>query len=208
MWQSFLTCQASLQFPLHPCQPRALLWHRPKQLLSAHMYKSYSRQYRCPRNPAPHSQPRTWPRYWNLPLNPYKWSGQHHSRRIVLKKLWAPLLNFSSTPPPHSRNPKVLVSSLTSLSEGWQSLLLYLQTGPNTYTSTRQSVRPYCTTTTTQPIPSQPSATSVNPPPLGFRTDYDKDTDCRPCPQWTWGWECGFSASRGILPACFLHNCA
>ena len=60
-----------------------------------------------------------------------------------------------------------------------------------------------------QQAASSPASTPVNPPPSStVRVDYNKDTDGRPCHQWNWGRDCGFTSSHGDLPARFLHNCA
>ena len=45
----------------------------------------------------------------------------------------------------------------------------------------------------TSTLSSQPAMTPDNPP-ASFHADYNKDSDGRPCLQWNWLKECGFSA--------------
>ena len=44
--------------------------------------------------------------------------------------------------------------------------------------------------------------------PAFKRADFNTESDGRPCSQWNWGRDCGFSASHGSMPDRMVHVCA
>lgn len=52
------------------------------------------------------------------------------------------------------------------------------------------------------------AATEARPATDHTRPSYDKDLDGKPCQQWNWGEECGFTTSHGIRPDRKCHLCA